>query len=98
MPASPPHAARAAVKPEVVRLAAADRQEVVNVAMIRGELDPDAEIERVAGHHAQHRAIAEHPRLAEHAPGRDAAERRKLVAQEFGEAGAGHHARPQISA
>ena len=43
----------------------------------------DPQIQRVVSDHAEHRAVMEDTRLAEHAPERDGAERRELLAQEF---------------
>ena len=42
-------------------------------------------------HQAEHRAMAEQPGAAEHAAQGEAAERRQVFAQQFGEAGAGGH-------
>src|SRR5262249_60922709 len=51
----------------------------------------DAEVKRVVPHHGEHEAVAEHAGLAEHAAHGDGAERRELLAQEFGKAFAGNH-------
>jgi hypothetical protein len=57
----------------------------------------DPQVERVVGDHAEHHAVAEHARLAEHPAQRDAAERRQLIAQELGEAVAGDHGPADLS-
>src|SRR5262249_9606307 len=51
----------------------------------------DPEVERVVRHHPQHQPVAEHARLAEHAPHGDVAQRIELLAQELLEAVAGNH-------
>jgi hypothetical protein len=43
-------------------------------------------------------SVAEHAGLAEHAPHGDAAERSKLLAQEFGKGVAGNHSPPLVTA
>src|SRR6185437_8054881 len=72
-------------------LAVVERRGVAGFRESRPVLVVDAEVERVVGDHAQHHPVAEHAGLPEHAPHRDAAERRELIAQEFGEVVAGDH-------
>ena len=51
----------------------------------------DPEVKHVLRHHPEHHATAEHAGLAEHPAHGDAADRRELLAQEFGKAVAGDH-------
>src|ERR1700746_2341173 len=44
------------------------------------------EVERLVRHHPEHEPVAEHARLAEHTPHRDAAEGSELLASELGTA------------